>query len=281
MPRANSLSQLPPDLAHAFNPTPTLSSNNSGPPSPSRPRALSKASSFADLRLTKAKIFKRFRGGSRELDFGCSGDAEVEIEEEDGEMEGEMTVQAKPSAHRPPLPSAPASFASLPPRPSPYQFPLHAPPSEEELRRLAREKEEQLAAEACLDYISTHSHSHARKSSRSSSLAHLDTTGLGPSLERLNLRRGSAQSQHDDVAVNRPRCDSIASSSVCSSRPRTNDSLPSFAESASTVDSTGSFPPSPVQSPTLRSRPTFANAYQPVKVDTEAVAHQSRSYAFI
>ncbi|GAA5916588.1 hypothetical protein JCM6882_002553 [Rhodosporidiobolus microsporus] len=300
MPRSNSLTDASP-----FAPTPSLAaSSNNAPSSPPRgstsmpappapaPRTLGKASSFADLRLAKSKLWKRFgRKGSGDLDFDCAGEAEIEEEEDD--LAGDQTVQCRPTLRRPPLPSSPPSTASLPTRPAPYKFPLHAPPSSDELRRLARQKEEELAAAACLDYISHHSH-HARKSSRSSSLAHLDTSALGPAIAGLSLRRGSAQSSlsggspyppGDDLSVDeygRPRSGSMASSSGGSSRPRTNDSLPSFADSASTVDSTGSFPPSPVQSPTMRSRPTFSGSFAiAAKVDADAVAHQSRAYAFI
>ncbi|GAA5824222.1 hypothetical protein JCM11251_001574 [Rhodosporidiobolus azoricus] len=310
MPRSNSLTDSSP-----FAPTPAVhpSFNPAAHPSMA-PRALAKASSFADLRLAKNKLLKRFGGskkGSADLDFGCGG--EDEIEEEEDIFAGDQTVQARPAvraslallslldeAHvasvnklqlrRPPLPSAPSSTQSVPTRPAPYKFPLHAPPSSDELRRLARQKEEELAAAACLDYISHHSH-HARKSSRSSSLAHIDTSSLGPAIANLSLRRGSAQSSHSAVSDlldehGRPRSGSMASStSGTSSRPRTNDSLPSFAESSvSTLDSTGSFPPSPVQSPTLRSRPTFSGSFSQkgqFKVDADAVAHQSRAYAFI
>ncbi|GAA6027297.1 hypothetical protein JCM8097_002569 [Rhodosporidiobolus ruineniae] len=281
MPRSSSLTHTPGELQHAL----SSSSNFAAPPSPHKPRALAKPSSFADLRLAKSRILKRFRGHKGEFDFGCAGEAEQEIEEED-DLAADATVHARLTSRRPPLPSSPPSFASLPARPAPYRFPLNAPPSEEELRRLAREKEEELAAEACLAYTMTH----ARKSSRSSSLAHLDTSALalGPALERLSLRRGSAASSHlaydDDVDEDgRPRSGSLASSSSeCSSRPRTNDSLPSFVGSASsTIDSNGSFPPSPVQSPTLKSRPTFQGVFQPVKVDADQVAHQLRAYSFI
>ncbi|BGP16008.1 hypothetical protein JCM10213_005441 [Rhodosporidiobolus nylandii] len=253
---------------------PVPSTSSQAPPSPSK--GLSKASSFADLRLAKRKLFKRLRGGSRELDFECGGHAE---EEEDDALEGDQTLQGRPPIHRPQIPSAPPSCAALPPRPAPYRFPLAGPPSEDELRRLARQQEEELAADACLAYMSTQSH--ARKNSRSSSLAHLDTSSLGPAIERLSLRRGSVQEESTSDAFDERRRRSSHASSSISSRPRTNDSLPSFAESASTIDSTGSFPPSPVQSPTLKSRPTFAGSFAPVKVDTEAVAGQSRAYAFI
>lgn len=205
--------------------------------------------------------------------------------------------QAPPStaSTRSPTPRAPRRPAA------PYAFPLDAALSAEELRRLERQREAELAAAAALDYT-LHS-SHARRSSRSSSAAQVDTPATAPHsvahvMERLNLGPSSHAHKRSlsrevlepafapDLA-GRERSDSVASlfqsrtSSECSSRPRTNDSLPSFAESASTVDTTGSFPPSPVQSPTLRSRPTFGNSYKEVRVDSDAIAAQPRAYAFI
>ena len=197
-----------------------------------------------------------------------------------------------------------------PPRPAPYRFPLTAPPNAEELRRLEREREEALAAQAAIDYMKTSSH--ARKHSRSSSLAqgdgsnglaaiiegvqqlgaaaapsmsrrpsHDTTTRLGPAAPVLE-RSHSSHSRSESLAS---VSDGLSSSSSSSSRPRTNDSLPSFVETASTIDSsTGSFPPSPVQSPAVRARPAYVGKGLPpaaVKVDLEAVAHQPRGYSFI
>ncbi|GEM07375.1 hypothetical protein Rt10032_c03g1392 [Rhodotorula toruloides] len=249
---------------------------------------MGKATSFADLRLAKDKLLKRFqRGGSaagRDLDFfGCAG--EMDFEEGDEAWQGECT---KATLHGPP------STAPPPRRPAPYRFPLSAPLSSEEQRQLERRREEELAAAACLDYISAQSHS-----TRSSSLADIDTTGvtgLSNAVERTNIQQHPLRPSHPHARVpsrdmldldaeGRPRSNSVVSlplsASDCSSRPRTNDSLPSFAESASTIDTTGSFPPSPVQSPSLRSRPTFASGIAPVKVDTEVIAQQPRAYTFI
>lgn len=210
--------------------------------------------------------------------------------------------------------SAQASTSALPPvpppRPAPYRFPLTAPPNAEELRRLEREREEALAAQAALDYMQTSSH--ARKSSRSSSMAQGDGSGglaaiiegvqqLGgtaPSMSRTPSHATSHEGNHLGPAApvlershsGHSRSASLvstsdhSSSSSASSRPRTNDSLPSFIETASTIDSTGSFPPSPVQSAPLRARPTHTGKGLPpaaVKVDLEAVAQQPRGYSFI
>ncbi|GAA5977639.1 hypothetical protein JCM11641_006884 [Rhodosporidiobolus odoratus] len=281
MPRSKSISSDLPFHTPSSLSGPSTSFHYAGaPPSPSKTRVLSKASSFADLRLAKQKFLKRLKGSKgNDLDFGCSGDLDAgEIEEEDEEMSGgDQTLQVRSPTIRPSLPSAPPSFTVAPGRPAPYKFPLTGPPSVDELRRLARQKDEELAAEACLDYMS--SHSHARKHSRSSSLVQADTTGLGPAIERLSLRRGSVQQGPGELDSNeRPRSGSTDVSSVCSSRPRTNDSLPSFAESASTVDSTG--PPSPITSPSLKGRPTLTGAYHQAKADAE-IAHQPRAYAFI
>ncbi|GAA6002358.1 hypothetical protein JCM10207_001080 [Rhodosporidiobolus poonsookiae] len=273
MPRSKSISSLQPVMATS--PLPPSSPSTSAPP-----RGLAKASSFADLRLTKTRLFKRLKGSrGQELDFGCSGEG-PEIEEEDEESEGDRTVQMRPPPTRPPLYSNPPSSSSLPTcpsRPTPYAFPLHSAPSHDELRHAALKREEEAAAAAALDYC----FSHARKNSRSS-LAHLDTSALLPAIERLDLRRGSVPGVDDGAsaadASSRP---ASYGTSSCSSRPRTNDSLPSFVESDTTVESTGSFPPSPVASPTTRSRPTFGGSYKPFKVDTDAVAAQSRAYAFI
>ncbi|BGP31910.1 hypothetical protein JCM10296v2_003689 [Rhodotorula toruloides] len=287
MPRASSISFTASTSSAPFAPPPP---HSTAPGTPSRQRAMSKATSFADLRLAKDKLLKRFqRGGSaagRDLDFfGCAGEMDFEEGDEAGVGESSRATLRGPSTTQPP------------PRPAPYRFPLSAPLSPEEQRQVERRKEEELAAAACLDYISAQSHG-----TRSSSLAHIDTTGvagLSSAVERMNIqqypRRPSQPHAHVPSRENaisceydeegRPRSNSVVSLSLsasdCSSRPRTNDSLPSFAESASTIDTTGSFPPSPVQSPTLRSRPTFASGVATVKVDTEAIAQQPRAYTFI
>lgn len=197
---------------------------------------------------------------------------------------------------RTPTPRAPRRPAA------PYAFPLDAALSVEEIRRLERQREAELAAAAALDY--TLSSSHARRSSRSSTAAQADQATLtqhsiAHAIERLNMGPAAAHGHAHKRSLSRDvlepafaldlrgRSGSVASlldssaSSECSSRPRTNDSLPSFAESASTVDTSGSFPPSPVQSPTLRSRPTFGQAYKEVRVDSDTIATQPRAYAFI
>ncbi|GAA5909955.1 hypothetical protein JCM8208_006397 [Rhodotorula glutinis] len=309
MPRSSSISSIP--STAPGHPTSGPLASRSHPASPpstatttTKPR-LAKASSLADLRLAKQKLFARFRGTNP-----ASGD--------DDELWGTTEEEAErvPSAELPSeaLPSLAAASLSTrtrtptpraPRRPAaPYAFPLDAALSVEEIRRLERQREAELAAAAALDY--TLSSSHARRSSRSSTAAtQADQATLTPhsiahAIERLNMGPSTAAHGHAhkrslsrDVlepgfALDlRGRSGSVASlldstaSSECSSRPRTNDSLPSFAESASTVDTSGSFPPSPVQSPTLRSRPTFGTSYKEVKVDTESIAAQPRAYAFI
>ncbi|GAA5861559.1 hypothetical protein JCM3774_002626 [Rhodotorula dairenensis] len=328
-------------LSHAADPAqqpPVASSSSSSfnipmPPPPSqhaRPqRPLGKATSFADLRIGKTKLFKRFHHRRGDFDFGCAGEESTADEGQLGARDEGAYARELP----PPLPTKSvrlydtsrqssnlpqASTSALPPvpppRPAPYRFPLTAPPNVEELRRLEREREQALAAQAALDYMQTSSH--ARKSSRSSSMAQGDGSGglaaiiegvqqLGggtaPSMSRTPSHATSSSAIAHDAARLGPaapvlershsshsRSASVVSTSdqstSSSSRPRTNDSLPSFVETASTVDSTGSFPPSPVQSPPLRTRPTHCgNGLPPaaVKVDLEAVAHQPRGYSFI
>ncbi|GJN89279.1 hypothetical protein Rhopal_002258-T1 [Rhodotorula paludigena] len=304
MPRSQSISHSP------FPPVPSSPSTSAQsafapPPSRSARPALSKASSLADLRSAPRKFLKRFHhktsAGSHDDLWGCAGDLD---EASEGPEPGMAT------SHAPPFPSSPSPSATItartspPRRPAPYAFPLTAELTAEELRRLERQREADLAASAALDYCS--SHSHARKSSRSSSAAFVDTVGLSAqtlagAIQQLHLAPEHARAPHaglepalpigDFDAEGRPRSGSVvsmhggcaSSASECSSRPRTNDSLPSFAESSvSTVDSTGSFPPSPVHSPTLRSRPMFSGPYKaPAKVDTDSVAVQPRAYSFI
>ncbi|GAA5942898.1 hypothetical protein JCM3775_001222 [Rhodotorula graminis] len=305
MPRSSSISSIP--STAPGHPTSGPLASRSHPASPpsatattTKPR-LAKASSLADLRLAKHKLFARFRGTHT-----ANGD--------DDELWGTTEEEAE-RAPEPPvaLPSLAASSLSTrtrtptpraPRRPAaPCAFPLDAALSAEEIRRLERQREAELAAAAALDY--TLSSSHARRSSRSSTAAaQADQATLTPhslahAIERLNMgpstayRHAHKRSLSRDVLEPgfafelRGRSGSVASlldstaSSECSSRPRTNDSLPSFAESASTVDTSGSFPPSPMQSPTLRSRPTFGTSYKEVKVDTDSIAAQPRAYAFI
>ncbi|GAA5918199.1 hypothetical protein JCM1841_005298 [Sporobolomyces salmonicolor] len=259
------------------NATPLPSTSTAGTSPPTRQRTITKSSSFADLRLTKNKFLRRFK--SKDFDFGCAGDAGAEIEEEEeaGDRAGGREAAAAKMPLRGPQPfprSGSAAATTVPPaRPPPADVLDESKFSPDEIRALQRQKEEALAAEACLDYISSHRHS--RKSSRSSSLAKIDTAGLG--LERLSLHDREATFTPADT---RPRSDSTASS-LCSSRPRTNDSLPSFASSdAPTISSSGSYPSSPVQSPSLRSRPTFSGPLNAFKPDADA-STQPRAYAFI
>ncbi|GAA5857912.1 hypothetical protein JCM9279_000632 [Rhodotorula babjevae] len=311
MPRSSSISSILSPSAPGH-PTSGPLASRSHPASPppgtattTKPR-LAKASSLADLRLAKQKLFARFRGVNT-----AAGD--------DDELWGTTEEEAErvPSADEPTqaLPSLAAASLSThtrtptpraPRRPAaPFAFPLDAALTVEEIRRLERQREAELAAAAALDY--TLSSSHARRSSRSSTAAQADQATLTPhsiahAIERLNMGPSTAAAAHGHAHKRslsrdvlepafaldlRGRSGSVASlldssaSSECSSRPRTNDSLPSFAESASTVDTSGSFPPSPVQSPTLRSRPTFGHSYKEVKVDTDTFAAQPRAYAFI
>ncbi|GAA5981763.1 hypothetical protein JCM10908_004599 [Rhodotorula pacifica] len=289
------------------------------PPSSSHSRSqrpLGKATSFADLRIGKSKLFKRFHHRKGDFDFGCAGE----------EMGAGGGFEGSSASHKQ-LPnqisrltlsattfrSAQASTSALPPipppRPAPYRFPLTAPPHPEELRRLEREREEALAAQAAIDYMQ--SSSHARKHSRTSSMAHGDGSSAlaaivegvqqlraAPSMSRTPSQTTSSTSGAvarlagaapalDGSQSSHTRSGSLASASdrsSASSRPRTNDSLPSFVETASTIDSSGSFPPSPIQSPSLRTRPTYTGKGLPpaaVKVDFDAVAHQPRGYSFI
>lgn len=149
----------------------------------------------------------------------------------------------------------------------------------DQLRSLRRQKEEALAADACLEYIQTtrthqHRRQHSRNHSRSSSITSF------PALDRLNLhdRDPTTTPASSSQEGFRPRSDSTTSS-LCSSRPRTNDSLPSFAGSdTTTCSSAGSYPPSPVQT----SRPTFSGGVPPI-LSSKKLDHnqQPRAYAFI
>ncbi|GAA6062830.1 hypothetical protein JCM10212_002468 [Sporobolomyces blumeae] len=286
MPRSNSLSGLSP---YDYFPQPgsiypSNAQPGAEPPAPRAPppaqRTLKKSSSLADL----AKRHLRKLKSRGDFDFGCAGDpSNGEIEELD---EDEPAVKAAPvPPHHPsrdgqPFPRLSPSTPTVPP-PSRPSAPLevldesHFTP--EQLRALNRQREEALAAEACLDYISTHRHS--RKTSKSS------IHGIAiPTLERLNLHDRDVTATATGPSEFRPRSDSTSSASACSSRPRTNDSLPSFASSdAATYSSAGSFPPSPVQT----SRPRFSGGsaassprYEP-KIDPFETAGQPRAYAFI
>lgn len=72
-----------PPSAQQHPPPPVASSSSSNipmmppppPPSHARPqRPLGKATSFADLRIGKAKLFKRFHHRKGDFDFGCAGE---------------------------------------------------------------------------------------------------------------------------------------------------------------------------------------------------------------
>ncbi|POY71816.1 hypothetical protein BMF94_5177 [Rhodotorula taiwanensis] len=299
---------------------PTASSSSSM--SHSQPRALNKATSFADLRFGKSRLFKRFHRKG-DFDFGCAGEESTLGTVADSDHAGPYSHERPPpvpsksvrsyDTSRPSLELSLPSTSRLPaapppPRPAPYRFPLTAPPTAEELRRLEREREEALAAQAALEYMTTNSH--ARKHSRSSSLAQADASNsLAAIMEGVQAMQtgpsgnASRRPSHaaglgatPDLAPAAPILErSISTSSrqsaasgsdhSTSSRPRTNDSLPSFVDTASTVDSNGSFPPSPVQSPLFRSRPTCTGTGglppNGVKVDFDAIAHQPRGYSFI
>lgn len=85
MPRANSISFTASTSTAPFAPP----SHSTAPGAPSRQRALSKATSFADLRFAKDKLLKRFHRGAsaagRDLDFfGCAGEMDFEEGDEAG-----------------------------------------------------------------------------------------------------------------------------------------------------------------------------------------------------
>ncbi|GAA5996147.1 hypothetical protein JCM5350_004588 [Sporobolomyces pararoseus] len=273
--------------------SPSLSSSSSSshgtPFGSNSTRTLKKTSSFADLAKRQLRKF-RSKG---DFDFGCQGDSNQEIVEEE-ELEDEHQLHLQETRARLPFPSSSSSSSIAPPSRPPAPFdPLdesHFTP--DQLRDLRRQKEEALAASACLEYIETtktqqhqHRRQHSRTHSRSSSLS--NPFHLSPALERLHLHDRDPTMTPSSHASTRPqgkshgRSDSASSvsSSLCSSRPRTNDSLPSFASSdAITCSSNGSYPPSPVQT----SRPTFQGPIKQLDHSSSFdPALQPRAYAFI
>lgn len=85
MPRVSSISFTASTGTAPFAAPP----RSTAPGTPARQRAMSKATSFADLRLAKDKLLKRFqRGGSgagKDLDFfGCAGEIDFEEGDEAG-----------------------------------------------------------------------------------------------------------------------------------------------------------------------------------------------------
>jgi hypothetical protein len=148
-----------------------------------------------------------------------------------------------------PIYSPPLSGTTPPPRPPPVGLDDSCW-SKEQIRAAERKREEACAVDAILTYMQTHSIS--PRTSRSSSLQHLDTTCL---------------SVVDEGADGRARSSSIASTSTSSSRPRTNESLPSYHSHSS----------SPVSDRWAR-RPSATPV--PLPSTPDAVA-QPRSYDFI
>lgn len=72
------------------------------PPSHGRPqRPLGKATSFADLRIGKAKLFKRFHHRKGDFDFGCAGEEESSGFDGPASREGASHTDECP----PPLPT--------------------------------------------------------------------------------------------------------------------------------------------------------------------------------
>ncbi|GAA5928403.1 uncharacterized protein JCM15063_003870 [Sporobolomyces koalae] len=244
-------------------------------------RTLRKTSSFADL---AKKHLKRLRNRGEDFDFGCQGDAHAQDSFKEDDEEDEPTLAPRRPTVRSSLPFA--TVESAPPsRPAaPLEVLDERDFSPQQLQELRRKKEEALAADACVEYMQTHT-THRRQHSRTHSRSSSNPQNLFPlptMFERLNLHDHRDEPTVTAYAGVRPRADST--SSLCSSRPRTNDSLPSFAGSdAATYSSAGSYPPSPVQT----SRPTFASpgvgaaAVVSRKLDTSDPAHQPRAYAFI
>ncbi|GAA5959890.1 hypothetical protein JCM3765_000633 [Sporobolomyces pararoseus] len=273
--------------------SPSLSSSSSSHGTPfgtgNSTRTLKKTSSFADLAKRQLRKF-RSKG---DFDFGCQGDSNQEIvEEEESEAEQQQLQEMRAPL---PFPSSSASSPIAPPSrpPAPFEPLDESQFTPDQLRNLRRQKEEALAASACLEYIQTtkthqhqHRRQHSRTHSRSSSLS--NPFHLSPALERLNLHDRDptmTPSSHSSIRPEgkthgRSDSGSSVSSSLCSSRPRTNDSLPSFASSdAITCSSAGSYPPSPIQT----SRPTFQGGGGIKKIDHSSIdpALQPRAYAFI
>ncbi|GAA5856273.1 hypothetical protein JCM3766R1_005914 [Sporobolomyces carnicolor] len=228
-----------------------------------RTRTLKKKSSLADL---AKKHLRRFKGRG-DFDFGCQGDA-LDERSESGEDEDEDEVSAAVAS---PSTSNAAAAAAAPSRPQqPADVLDESQFSHDELRALRRQHEEALAASACLEYIHTHRRQHSRTHSRTSSanLASLnlhdrDATVVVPSSSSSSSPRLSRSIPHHVRSESNSSLQShysslsLSSSGGSSSRPRTNDSLPSFASSdaPTMASSIASHPPSPVQHNT--SRPTL------------------------
>ncbi|GAA5909934.1 uncharacterized protein JCM6883_003144 [Sporobolomyces salmoneus] len=270
MTRSNSLDSI-------------TSSSNSTPNGSSR--TLKKKSSLAEL---AKKHLRRFKSKG-DFDFGCQGDSLHESEQE-GRYEEEEEDDVEETRQ------SPTPMTSSPSRPQLASEVLDESQfSASQLRDLRRQKEEALAASACLEYIqTTRSHQqHRRQHSRTHSLTSSSNPfSLSPALERLNLHDRDQTITSSGPRHGRSESNSsISSASVsqCSSRPRTNDSLPSFASTTSSdltsSSSYGSFPPSPVQT----SRPTFSGVgggggtgtMMKKNESIESAASQPRAYAFI
>ncbi|GAA5819962.1 hypothetical protein JCM11491_002693 [Sporobolomyces phaffii] len=238
---------------------------------PSRPpaaRTLKKASSLADLAKRHLSL-KRFKP-KPEFDFGCQG-----VGEHDSDDDDTTTPPVRPRA--------------------PFQVVDEAHFTPHQLRALKRQEDEALAASACLEYIHSnkpshprraqHSRTHSRSSSATSHLhLHLPLHDRDATLTAVDCLSSSSSTSRGPNSHPRPhhhphphhaRSDSASTaSSLCSSRPRTNDSLPSFASSdAATYSSAGSYPPSPVT--------THAAGSTEKRDSDDDPAHQPRAYAFI
>ncbi|KAK4703426.1 hypothetical protein P7C70_g2791, partial [Phenoliferia sp. Uapishka_3] len=226
-------------------------------PSNTRPKTLSKSPSLADLKegFRPKWLHKLKKSSKQDFDFGCAGDSgdhdELPEEVEEDEMVDVPGDLISPSPRTAP-PCYTPSFAARQAAASHNEDLTLVLPTAEELKAAARRQAEEAAALDALDFYLGSGPSTPVSPSDSSQLAYL-----------------APEDDSNEAFMARSRSSSTTSSSNgLSSRPRTNESLPSYHSSPVTTTS---------RRPTLTG--TASSPY-PLPLDAK-VQNAPRTYSFI
>ncbi|SCV74264.1 BQ2448_6696 [Microbotryum intermedium] len=216
-------------------PPPPLPTSPSLPPQP-----LKGSSSLLDLRSFSRRpgnLLRRFKSRDDEL-FGCAGEM-LDIDERQmgardsaagqGPAIDEFPSPPRFSNAKSHSPATSISSGSEPLSPPPYCPPprITSLQSRESLRALERQREEEAAANACITYIAAHS---------SPSSLSRPLPGPGPLCLDMNAV-ASYQRRRASSCASSCASSAFAGQSQASSRPSTNESLPSYRSVADSVAS--------------------------------------------
>ncbi|KAM0787728.1 hypothetical protein ACM66B_003786 [Microbotryomycetes sp. NB124-2] len=219
--------------------------------------SLRKQSSLADFGATvKAKFLRKVvhKDADDELEWGCAGES---VDRSPSSTLGPAAPSVSTVARSARLMAAFDAQASPPRRPPPVDMSLSCL-TKEEIRDVERKQEEQMARDALASYFARHT--------------------LGDKACENKGKDEAVAVKRYDHSRNNSKSSTTSTNATSSSRPLTNDSLPSYSSCAGTPEAEHRVAP-PHRRPSLTPAPAYSGPSS--DASAKAAPQQPRSYGFI